>query len=173
MAIELLSVHFPKAAGTSFLRTLRGAYGETAVYHDFTDDPANPCCQFNLDPEGCFRKAKKMVYEDTIRVIHGHFHPSKYAHFSAAKHITFLRHPLNNLLSIYFFWKTLSGGHALFQYAHANDLDILEFAHLPALRYLLSRTFFGNVDLKAFDFIGTMENYRVMFRSCRTFWVCP
>jgi hypothetical protein len=99
------------------------------------------------------------VYDDKIRVIHGHYHISKYAHLQSAKRITFLRHPLTNLLSIYFFWKTLSEGHALFQYCRANDLGILEFARLPRLRYLLSRTYFGNVDLKTFDFVGTTENY--------------
>ena len=159
MAIELLSVHFPKSAGKSLLRSLETAYSGAAVLTDYGDDPADPCSPFNLDPDGCLRRAQEQIYDDQVRVIHGHFHISKYAHLRTAKRITFLRHPLTNLLSIYFFWKTLSEGHALFQYCRANDLDILEFARVPCLRYLLSRTYFGNVDLTTFDFVGTTENY--------------
>jgi hypothetical protein len=32
-------------------------------------------------------------------------------------------------------------------------------ARLPSHRYLLSRTFFGRVDMDTFDFIGAMESY--------------
>jgi hypothetical protein len=159
MPIELLSVHFPKSAGKSLLRSLETAYGATAILTDYSDDPADPCSPFNLDPDGCLRRAQQQVYEDQVRVIHGHFHISKYAHLRNAKRITFLRHPLKNLLSIYFFWKTLPEGHALFNYCRDHKLDILEFARIPLLRYLLSRTYFGNVDLTTFDFVGTTENY--------------
>jgi hypothetical protein len=159
MGITLLSVHFPKAAGRSLLRSLEIAYGPNAVVTDYGDDPVDPCSQYNLDAEGCYHKARQTVYAEPVQVIHGHYHVSKYAHLVGARRITFLRHPVPNLLSIYFFWKTLPQGHALVDYCRARDLGILDFARLPRLRYLLSRTYFGGVDLTTFDFVGTMENY--------------
>ena len=95
-----------------------------------------------------------MVFEDRIRVIHGHLPVAKYAHLARARRITFLRHPVSNLISIYHFWKQIiTDSHCLFNYFRANNLGVLELARLPHLRYLLSRTYFGDVDVRSFDFI--------------------
>src|SRR5262249_37714095 len=105
MHVEVISVHFPKAAGSSLHQSFIAAYGNDAVYIDNIDDPADPCSLYNLDPDACGCKAQKNSSILGARVIHGHFHPSKYEFVKHAKRITFLRHPVDNLISIYYYWK--------------------------------------------------------------------
>jgi hypothetical protein len=159
MEVEIISVHFPKAGGSSLRQSFVAAYGKDAVHFDYTDDPADPCSCYSLDPDGCRRKAREVGCAPGVKVVHGHFHPSKYELMSNAKKITFLRHPVDNLISIYYFWKTLKEGHCLLNYARNSQLGLLDVARLPAIRYLLSRTYFGGVDMDTFDFIGFMESY--------------
>jgi len=159
MNVEVISVHFPKAAGSSIRQSFAAAYGNDAVYLDYADDPLDPCSHYSVDPDSCRRKAPETCSALGARTVHGHFHPSKYELIDNAKRITFLRHPIDNLISIYYFWKTCETGHCLFNYFRDNKLTLLGLAHLPAIRYLLSRTYFGAVDMKSFDFIGFMETY--------------
>src|SRR6266404_2007343 len=159
MNVEVISVHFPKSAGSSIRRSFAAAYGNDTVYLDYADDPVDPCSHYNVDPDSCRRKALETCSARGARVVHGHFHPSKYQLIDNAKRITFLRHPIDNLISIYYFWQTCETGHCLFNYFRDNKLALLGLAHLPAIRYLLSRTYFGGVDMKIFDFIGLMETY--------------
>ena len=159
MAVELISVHLPKAAGTSFLHSLFGAYGQDAVSLDYQDDPADPCSDYSLDPEGCRRKARDAVHTIAVKVIHGHFHPSKYDFADDVRRITFLRHPVDTLISIYYYWKTRGDGHCLFNYARERQLTLRQTARLPVVRYLLSRTYFGGFDMDRFDFIGFIDTY--------------
>jgi Sulfotransferase family len=160
MSVEIISVHFPKSGGSSFGQTLLAAYGKDAVYLDYADDPVDPCSQYSMDPEGCRRKAQEVGFVSSIKVIHGHFHLSKYEFLKGCKIITFLRHPVDNLISIYYFWKAFQGsGHSLFKYFRDNQLSLTDLAQLPSIRYLLSRTYFGDVDMNSFDFIGFQENF--------------
>jgi hypothetical protein len=164
MAIEVLSVHFPKSGGTSLRESLKAAYGESGIRYDYADDPANPCSPYNLDPDGCKAEAQASVLPDEIKVIHGHFPISKYDHLQGVRRITFLRHPVETMISIYFYWKTLDEGHGLFQYCRERNLDVLGLARIPLLRYLLSRTYFGGVDMGIFDFVGVTEFYQLSLR---------
>ncbi|MBI5839226.1 MAG: hypothetical protein HZB19_03915 [Chloroflexi bacterium] len=160
MSVEIISVHFPKAGGSSLKKSLLDAYGQESVYLDYKDDPVDPTCQYYIDPEGCRRKANAICDRLEIKIIHGHFNPSKYNQIKNAKSIVFLRHPIDNLISIYFFWKTYKEpSHAIFNYFRDNQLTLIELAKLPAIRYLMSRTYFSDVDMKSFDFIGFQENY--------------
>jgi hypothetical protein len=165
MSVEIISVHFPKGGGSSVFQSLVTAYGKDAVCCDYIDDPADPCSHYSLDPEGCRRKARDAGCAPGVKVIHGHFHPSKYDFIAHAKRITFLRHPVDNLISIYFYWKTCEKGNCLFNHFRDNQLTLLDLPRLPAIRYLLSRTFFGDVDMNRFDFIGFMESYSADIRA--------
>jgi hypothetical protein len=69
---KLISVHFPKAAGTSLLRAYEAAFGPESVLGDYANDPVDPCSLINLHPSR---------YEETKpnslgnhRAVHGHFH---------------------------------------------------------------------------------------------------
>jgi len=153
----LVSVHFPKAAGTSFLELLKQWYGADAVLADVVDDPADPCGRYNLDPEGFLQATERLELQTGLDVVHGHFHPSKYRSLRGATWITWLREPIENLLSIYYYWKKVAPGHGLHRYFLERDLDIVQTAQLPTLRHLMSGVYFGGVDMGRFIFIGRHE----------------
>lgn len=49
--VELISLHVPKAAGTSFRSVLRAVYGEHAVWADYGQYVEDPHVLFRKDPE--------------------------------------------------------------------------------------------------------------------------
>jgi SAM-dependent methyltransferase len=141
---RVISVHFPKAGGSSLHTQLATLLRDDLVL-DWTHDP--------LTPSG----AERAIFPAGKRAVHGHFRAQRYAAVDAYW-MTFLRHPVDNLISIYFYWKALSTpGHDL----HARFLhekpSIVDFALYPGIQRLLSETYFGGFDMKRFDFIGFHE----------------
>jgi hypothetical protein len=99
--------------------------------------------------------ARRETIPAGIRCIHGHFHPGKFDLTGDVVLFTLLRHPVDNILSIYFFWKTTKRqGDALHDDFCDNRLTIVETARLPLLRWLFSRTYFEDFDMSRFDVIG-------------------
>lgn len=140
-----VSVHFPKAAGTSLWRQLSTALGdELLLVWD-----QNPLAVGRIDPK---------PFPEGKRIVHGHFHAQTYQD-SNAYMFTFLRHPIENLISIYYFWKTWSNpeGVAILDRFHAEKPSIASFAEYKGMRTLMSEVFFGNFDMRRFDFIGFHE----------------
>lgn len=146
---RILSVHFPKAAGSSLHVQFVKLLGDRLALdymHDYTHDPLTSAGRETAE------------FPNGKRIVHGQFRAQRYASANAYW-MTFLRHPVDNLISIYFYWKALpEAGHAL----HARFLrerpSILEFATYPGITCLMSETYFGNFDMSRFDFIGFHEN---------------
>lgn len=159
-ALPIISVHTPKVAGTTFQQQLRMAFGESALLLDYGDDPADPCSRWSLDPEStCIAPITSIA---PYSVVHGHFHPAKYNAINKAFRMTFLRHPVDNVLSIFRFWNVHPSGmweSSLFRYFKENKLSVQRLAMLPAIRFLYSRTYFGGFDMSRFDFIGDYQDY--------------
>ena len=146
----LISVHTPKSGGTSVRSALIRAFGDG--FRAYSEDPANPCSPRNLDPIG-YLAGKAQLPPDAM-CIHGHFHPG---HFDARGHVlaTILREPVDNIISIYFFWKRLAPqGSVLHDYFLAKSLDVIGLAQLPLLQRLFSRTYLGGFDMSRFDLVG-------------------
>ena len=143
--VELLSVHIPKTAGTAFLHTLTDVYGINSVIGDYP-------------PDKIYQPDSKDT--SSIKVIHGHFLPSKYqGYYPQAKRIVWLRHPIFRLISEYFFAKTIQD-HKNVIHAQLlnNNLNILEFAQIPDMRNFLTQHIKG-MKLQEFDFVGIQEFY--------------
>jgi hypothetical protein len=156
----IVSVHTPKAAGTSFIQQLRTTFGEDSLLLDYSEDPADVRSRQNMDPESYRLELTKSIFP--FRVVHGHYHISKYDGLSDAFRLTFLRHPIDNLLSIYDFWSLQSidtWDNPLFKYFKEKSLPPERFAMLPTIRYLYTRTYFGGFDMSRFDFIGDYQHY--------------
>lgn len=156
----IVSVHTPKVAGTSFLRQLKDIYGENQVLQDYSDDPANPLSVICIDPNSYDVSPIKSI--SPFKIVHGHFHPRKYAHLVNAYRLTFLRHPVDNIMSIYNFWSARElnfWSHPVFNYFKKANLSLSRLAMLAQLRYLYSRTYFGGFDMANFDFIGDYACY--------------
>lgn len=155
----IISVHTPKAAGTSLVRLFQQAFGEQSVLCDYTDLPADPGAAMYLDPDG-WNDRRPEYLPESIRVVHGHFVPDKYDLIPNAYRLTFLRHPVDNIVSIFFYWQKYcpSPTTALYDYFRSRQLTVIELARLPLLRYLYTRTYFGSFDMNRFDFVGCHEH---------------
>jgi hypothetical protein len=131
---------------------LEGAYGD-AFLTDYKDNPANPLSQRVIDSRKYFARGERLPAG--IKCIHGHFHPGKFDLSGDVILATMLRHPVDNILSIYFFWKTMKReDDPLHDYFLDNNLTIIETAQLPLLRRLYSKTYFEGFDMDRFDLIG-------------------
>lgn len=152
--LKIISVHTPKTGGTSIRTALANAFG-AAFAVDYSEDPADPTSPRQLDPEQYFSRNRGLPVG--IRCLHGHFHPAQF-NLEDTFLFTLLRHPVDNIISIYFFWKALPPqGQPLHDYFLSRGMDILAMARLPLLRHLYSRTYFGGFDMTRFDLVGRHE----------------
>lgn len=95
-----------------------------------------------------------------VAIVHGHFHPFRYHDVPDPTFVTFLRHPVQNLISIYHYWKTLPRNtSAVHDYFLDHALSVTDTARLPVLRRLFSETYFGGFDPTHFHFIGDLATY--------------
>lgn len=158
MTPKIISIHTPKAGGTSTLNLWKQAFGADRVLMDYDDPPANPSASFIIDPTG-WAAQRPTALPERIQVVHGHFRPAKYDLIQDAFRLTMLRHPVDNLISIFFYWSVIPPQpNAIHQYFLRNKLDVLGLARLPIMQNLYSETYFGNWDMRNLDFIGRHEN---------------
>jgi hypothetical protein len=158
--MPIISVHTPKVAGSTFLQHLRATFGEASLLLDYGDDPADISSRWSIDPESA--RTDPITTIAPYRVVHGHFHPAKYNALDEAFRLTFLRHPIDNVMSIFRFWSVNPPGtwdSPLFRYFKENNLSVQRLAMLPAIRFLYSQTYFGGFDMSRFDFVGDYRDY--------------
>jgi len=165
LGVPLVSVHFPKSGGTAFVLALREALGAERVALRYDCDPVDPVNPMHLAP--AWFAVRRPTTIAPHRAVHGHFHIAIYDLVSDAKRIVMLRHPVDNFISIYYYWQQLfaanATGHAVFEFVKAQQLSLLEVAKLPCLRRLMSETYFGNFDMSRFDVIGAFERQKGFF----------
>jgi hypothetical protein len=146
--LELVSVHFAKAGGTSLWSELKGHYGDS-LFSDNNHDPCNSTQKFN----------KPSVLASCVRAVHGHIRPDLYDLQPETRLITFLREPADKLLSAYYFWLGLprhgSPEHEAFL---ADRPSILEYAEQTV--GVAFSAYFGGFDMDRFDFIGFHDRRR-------------
>ena len=166
----LVSVHFPKASGTSLRSELFTAFGEANVFCDYASDPVDPDCDFYRDRDRFMRTRLRDLLP--YKAVHGHLPIIKYDLLPAAYRVVMLREPVENLISIYCFWRSLFdtplAGHSIYQYAKAQRLSLLELAEIPRLRWLMSRSYFGGFDMRRFDIIGSYDKRIEFFTRIST-----
>ncbi len=152
----------PKAGGTSTLETLRRAYGDrfrTLYDHD----PADPLAERQLDPDRHFGRQLGLA---AGQCVHGHFHPGLFRIDEDTVVATVLRHPVENLISIHAFWRSLAPGkHVLHDHFLRHELSLVETARLPILRRLYSETYFAGFDMDRFDLIGRNDERASFFAA--------
>ena len=150
----IISVHVPKTAGTSFRHMLYDAFGDGSDIRNLV----NPLSRYSIDPD--YYERHKIFSLGKYKVVHGHFSPNKYQYVKDAVRIAFLRHPVDNVISIYYYWKTLDRTDSpILNYVRDHKLSILEFASLPKIRWLYSKTYFGCYNMSAIDFLCEFNCY--------------
>jgi hypothetical protein len=164
--MDLISVHVPKVAGTTFARHLTSIYGTDRVYKDYHDYPMNPLSLINVDRPAWRISANKEIRSigSEFDVIHGHFVIEKYrGFFPFARRIAWVRHPAAWVISLYYFWRhtpivRTSNTNPLLCRLLDQNLTLLEFAEDPTACNVISRVFLGGLPADEFDFLGVQEH---------------
>lgn len=141
--MDLVSIHVPKTAGTAFANLLKTNYG---AEHVFTD--------YDL-------KSNREVGPET-RVVHGHFRASRLLErYPEARQITWLRHPVSWMISLYYFWKhnPPTPGVALHHKLWVRNLSLHDFIEDRRAKNIISRQFVDR-DLRELLFVGVHEHFR-------------
>lgn len=151
--VEIISVHVHKTAGGTFGRTLKQVYGEEQIFSDYQEENLDTILEF-------------LSVQPQIKVIHGHFAALKYQkNFSSAKRIIWLRNPILQFISGYYFWKSqpenffFSKEH---KYMIDNNISLLEFADINGKEGInpLADFYCGEMDLTDFYFVGVQEFFQ-------------
>jgi hypothetical protein len=160
----MISVHLPKTAGVSFSNALEDIFGQ-ALLKDYEDYP------INTDPYQRKLAALKASIEygeiDFAHVpcVHGHFLPLKYLLLAERRKLTFvtwMRHPVQRLLSHYFYWRrsySPDTAKVLHRRVVEEDWSLEKFCLSPELANLYSQFLWG-FPLEMFSFIGITEHYK-------------
>ena len=134
-AYPLIMTHFPKSAGTALRIKLESEFRE-ALVTDYAHDPLGPNCDDVLDflPPGAIG-------------VYGHFNPKVYS-ISPSFRATFLREPVSNIISIYYFWLSVPmHGNPVHDRFLIERPSLLEFSLYPKMQKLMSETYFGGIDM--------------------------
>jgi len=96
-----------------------------------------------------------------IRAVHGHFPVIRYADdFPDARVIGWLRHPVERIISYYFYWKkSPPHGNASHELFVEEDMSLLEFAEFEPIRNEVFGTYLKDFAASRFFFLGIMERY--------------
>ncbi|MEM9916856.1 MAG: sulfotransferase family 2 domain-containing protein [Bacteroidota bacterium] len=158
--IELLSVHIPKTAGTSFRNILKQVYGEQAV--------------LRLDislKDGVLRLNEQESQANALpahtQVVHGHFSPAllrqRFDLRGDIPMITWLRHPVERVISNYFYLEKRLQEELQ---EEAKGLDILRKMQRSLMEYARDEVnrnrqhkFLDGIRLSELAFVGIQEHY--------------
>lgn len=157
----IISLHLPKTAGTSFGAALQRHFGD-GLRRDYDDLPLNtPVAERQA---AALRACLAQADAPAATCVHGHFLPVKYllgAQHAGARFVSWMRHPVDRLLSHYFFWRKHappSPRHAVHHRMHAEDWSLERFCLAPELRDVYTQ-FLWAFPLEYFEFIGITEHY--------------
>lgn len=114
---------------------------------------------------GDIREIRTRSWPDpVIRGVWGHVHPSRYSDWCDLL-FTILREPIDNLISIYFFWLDLPPSGPVHTKFLEEKPNIEEFAKRYPMKSLMSQEYFGDFDMGRFDYVGFHDLRRDAFAS--------
>lgn len=163
----IVSLHLPKTAGSSFKKSLHSHFGD-ALFSDYDDRPLNMSA---LDRQKSALEASlqnRNLDLSGIDCIHGHFLPMKYLYMATArevKFVTWLRNPVDRLLSHYNYWQQdcdLKAVTALRRKVIEESWSLENFCLADELKNFYG-TFLWAFPISNFDFIGITEFYQEDF----------
>lgn len=160
----LVSLHLPKTAGTSFAVALQAHYGEhyQADYDDLPMQVA-PWRRKLRALRGGWQLRRTGLAQ--VACLHGHFLPAKYLLALSGRQATFitwLRHPVERVVSHYHYWRRDYDGRDPYQPLRnrmlSEDWSLERFALGPEMRDLYCQ-YLWRFDPGQFAFIGITERY--------------
>ena len=156
----IVSVHLPKTAGSSFLKSLESRFGD-GLLRDYTD---MAMIQKYLDNQVGVQALINPpdISLSGVQCIHGHFLPLKYIPLASqrdVKFVTWVRDPVDRILSHYYFWKRSydpKTAGPLFRRVIQEGWSLERFCLSHELQNLYGKYLTG-FSLERFVFIGVTE----------------
>jgi len=142
----IVSLHIPKTAGTSLLMAYQTAFGDRLV-------------QYNEDPKFILASSRNDI-QTRFDIVHGHLNAAALdiVMDKDAIVVTFLRDPVQRVLSSYFFHKNPETKNVLGEKVRSQSMSLEEFADMPGQRNLQTKMI-APVGRDRLDFIGISEQF--------------
>jgi hypothetical protein len=163
MTEMIISVHFPKTAGTSFGVALETRFGP-AFLRDYADFPINTH-EYERNKAALQAALSNAERDFTgVECIHGHFLPVKYLLLATKREVrfvTWMRHPVERVLSHYYFWRRSYDPETapiLHRKVIEENWTLEQFCLSPQMKDLYEKFLWG-FSIETFDFIGITEFY--------------
>lgn len=152
--VEIISIHIPKSAGTSFRKIIEQLYRDSIELY------------YGGEPTLRLWDGNPLQLKSTTRALHGHFR-ARSAYLKQcpkAKLITWVRHPVDRIISYYNYWSILKPhGNPLHDRFLKERPNLVEFSKVD---YMQNEWFayFGDLKPKDFDFVGIVEQFESEIR---------
>lgn len=146
---KIISIHIPKTGGTTF----RALMEET--FHKVDIQSSRPLffrCKDEMLP-------KININQISDNVIHGHFTIEQFKIDKQCFLLTWLRNPIDRVISHYFYWKNKPdiNMHPIEKMIKFEGLSLHDFSKIPCMKNL--QTYFMGNDISLFQFVGITEEY--------------
>lgn len=164
--VEWISHHIPKTAGTSLRLSLEHAYSSSSVFGVYRESGAKTLSQ-----------GENIWLPRNTKVIHGHFrsHVNHYDYFPNAKHMVWIRDPIERAWSLLGHLLAIKPNTAHFnllksRYLDRGNLDKAKLFECVVKDNELSKPFyvynsyFEHIPIDKFDFVGSMHSLRLDFK---------
>ncbi len=147
--LELISIHIPKTAGTSFYAILQDIYGKSHSIEVKREQARANAGKFQrfLLPEH--------------RVLHGHFHFEEIRDLvdpERVKLVSWLREPVSRVISNYYFFNRKVNEDPNHSEWHRRDEPLEVYAHYEENRNRMSK-FLAGIELEDLFFFGIQEHF--------------
>jgi len=150
--VEILSIHIPKTAGQTFKKILQKIYGEKL-------DPRHGRKEFF--PKKVKPRQLLKTTPPEIEVLHGHlfYQHVKPLHIHYhAKVITWLRDPVERMISNYYYLMKIIREKPNYPHADKINYSLIDYAKIDVVQNRMHRYLEG-IDLKDLFFFGFTENF--------------
>ncbi|MDP5293841.1 hypothetical protein Q9290_16345 [Oceanimonas sp. CHS3-5] len=161
--MKLISLHLPKTAGSSFRTTLEEVFGERLLCDYGDRSISKPRLQRHKEVLASALDVAEQGLSN-YDCVHGHFLPLKYLSLADSEpctFITWMRHPVERLISHYHFWQQtydpeLAAPHHKKVIEEKWSLE--QFCLSKQFRNIYSQYLWG-FPLENFAFVGITEHY--------------